>query len=159
MNILTEIALSVISHLPKLFSWWLYKPERTMSHIDVDVSAQEGSVEIWCDRRQARFSIIIQFRNNNPFPIEIDRAEASASLSAAQFKAINFFGLKIEEGKTESFQLEGRIDDQNLEYVNQSPDGEHLRVRVKAIIMNKYHTIRNFHKDFERLMCKLINKN
>jgi hypothetical protein len=159
MSILTDIGLNVISHLPKLFSWWLYKPKRTKNLIEVDVSAQDGSVEIWCDRPQARFSITVQFRNNNPFPIEIDRAEASARLHTAKFKAINFFGLKITEGKTESLQLEGRIDEQNLNYVNDSPDGENLRVEVKAIVMNKYHTIRSFSKNFDRLMCRLINKN
>ncbi len=158
MSIFIDIALSLISYSPKLFSWWLYKPERTMKHISVDVSAQEGSVEIWCDKKQAHFSIIIDFRNNNPFVIEIDRAEASASLHTAKLKASNFFGIKVDKGKIELLRLEGIIDDHNLKYVNESPDGEHLRVELKAIVMNKYHTMRNFNKHFDRLMCKLINK-
>lgn len=158
MSIFIDMTLWFISILPKLFSWWLYKPERTMKHISVNVSAQEGSVEIWCDKKQAHFSIIIDFRNNNPFVIEIDRAEASANLHTAQLKAINFFGVKIDKGKTELLRLEGRIDDLNLKYVNESPRGEHLRVELKAIVLNKYHTMRNFNKHFDRLMCKLINK-
>ena len=158
MSILTDITLNVISQLPKLFSWWLYKPERTLSHINVEVSAQEGSVEIWCDKTQARFSIIVQFRNDNPFPVDIDRAEASANLHTAHFKAINFFGINVKEKRTEVLRLEGRIDDQNLKYANQSPDGESLRVELRAIVTNRYHTIRTFSKHFDRLMCKLFNK-
>ena len=158
MSLLTDVTFNAISQLPKLFSWWLYKPERTLSHIDVEVSAQEGSVEIWCDKTQARFSIIVQFRNNNPFPIDIDRAEASANLHTAHFKAINFFGAKIKESRSEILRLDGRIDDQNLKYVNESPDGEALRVEFRALVTNRYHTIRNFSIHFDRLMCKLVNK-
>ncbi len=158
MSILTDIILQVISHLPKLFSWWLYKPKRTTEHLSIDVSAQEGSVEIWCDKSQARFSMIVQIRNGNPFDIEIDRAEVSARLHMGQLKASNFFGAKVQKGKVESLRLEGRIDDQNLRYVNEAPNGEHLAADIRAIVVNKYHTIRTFNRQFDRLMCRMINK-
>ena len=158
MSLLIDIVFNMLSYLPRIFNWWLFKPERTTRQLDIDISAQEGSIEIWCDRSHARFAIIIQFRNNNPFPIEIDRAEASASLHTARFKAINIFGIKIKKGETQLLRLEGRIDDENLKYVNRSPEGENLRMEFNAVIMNKYHTIRDFRKYFDRLMCKLINK-
>lgn len=159
MSFFTDLALSAISHLPKIFNWWLYNPDKTKQRIEVDVSAQEGSVEVWCNKDQVKFKIYIQFKNNNPFPIEIDRSEVFGNLHAAQLKASNLFGLKLGKGKSDSLLLEGKIDDINLTKVNDSPDNESMRIEIKAIILNKYHIIRDFRIPIDRLMCKLINKN
>ena len=159
MSTVIDITFYILSYLPKLFSWWLYKSSRTTQHIDFHVSAKEGSVEIWCDKRQSNFSLWVEVKNNNPFPIEIDRAEASGYLHTARLKAFNLFGIRLKRGESKSLHLEGRIDEANLEQVRCSPENEPMRrIDLKAVIVNKYHTIRGFSVSFDRLMCRLINK-
>jgi len=158
MDILIDITLRIISHLPKVCSWWLYKPERTTENIYCTVSAREGSVELYCDRQQSNFSIWVDVRNNNSFPIEIDRAKVSGHIHSARLTALNLFGLHLKKGESKSLILRGKIDEPNRELVNKSPENEPMRVELKAVIINKYHTIRDFSFSFERLMCKLINK-
>lgn len=148
----------LVSHLPKLLSWWLYSPERTKENVEIFISAQQGSVDIWCDKIQAKFSLWIKFKNNNPFPIEIDQTEASGNLNTAHLKAINIFGRRFKKGESASLHLEGKIDDINLKRVNESPENESLRLELNAIIINKYHYIRDFRCQFDRLMCKFYNK-
>ena len=159
MGLVTDIFLTLVSHLPKqLVSWWLYSPKRTKENMEVSISAQEGSVEVWCNKEQAKFSLWIQFKNNNPFPIEIDRTEASGNLYTANLKAINLFGGRLKKSESASLHLEGKIDDINLKQVNKSPENESLRLELKAVIVNKYHLIRDFRCQFDRLMCKFYNK-
>lgn len=158
MGLVIDIFLTLVSHLPKLVSWWLYSPKRTKENVEVSISAKEGSVEVWCDKAQAMFSLWIQFNNNNPFPIEIDRTEASGNLYTARLKAINLFGRRLKKGESASLHLEGKIDDINLKQVNKSPENESLRLELKAVIVNKYHLIRDFRCQFDRLMCKFYNK-
>ena len=159
MELITDIFLTLVSHMPKqLVSWWLYSPKRTKENIEISISAQEGSVEVWCDKEQAKFSLWIQFNNNNPFPIEIDRSEAIGSFCTARLKAINLFGMRLNKGESNSLHLEGKIDDINLNRVNESPENESIRIELRAIIINKYHNIRDFIYRFERLMCKFYNK-
>jgi len=158
MGLVIDIFLTLVSHLPKIVSWWLYSPKRTKENIEISISAQEGSVEVWCDKEQAKFSLWIQFNNNNPFPIEIDRTEASGNLYTARLKAINLFGRRLKKGESASLHLEGKIDDINLKQVNKSPENESLRLDLKAVIVNKYHLIRDFRCQFDRLMCKFYNK-
>ncbi len=158
MSIYTELVLNSLSHLPKIFNWWLYKPEKTIKRIDVNILAKEGSVEIWCDKAQAKFSLWIQFKNNNSFPIEIDRSEASGYLYTAHLKAINLFGKRLKKGESATLHLEGNIDDINLKRVNGSPENESLRLELKAVVLNKYHRIRDFRCQFDRLMCKFYNR-
>lgn len=158
MGLVIDIFLTLVSHLPKLVSWWLYSPKRTKENVEASISAKEGSVEVWCDKAQAKFSLWIQFNNNNPFPIEIDRTEASGNLYTARLKAINLFGRRLKKGESASLHLEGKIDDINLKQVNKSPENESLRLEVKSVIVNKYHHIRDFKCQFDRLMCKFYNK-
>jgi len=158
MGLVIDIFLTLVSHLPKLVSWWLYSPKRTKENVEASISAKEGSVEVWCDKAQAKFSLWIQFNNNNPFPIEIDRTEASGNLYTARLKAINLFGRRFKKGESASLHLEGKIDDINLKQVNKSPENESLRLEVKSVIVNKYHHIRDFKCQFDRLMCKFYNK-
>jgi len=154
-----DILLKLISHLPKIISFWLYSSERTKRNVEVYVSAQEGSVEVWCDKCQSMFKVILEFRNNNPFPIEIDRVGISGYLHSASMKAIELFGAKIEANKKVNFFLEGKIDAANLEQINQASNDETLRLEVRAIVINKYHHIRDFTYRADRLMCKFYNKN
>ena len=158
MDLLMNTFFELVSHLPKLLSWWLYSPEKTKRNVHVSVSARAGSVEVWCDKAQAKFSIWVEFKNNNAFPIEIDRAEASGTLHAARLTATNLFGMPLKKGESGSLHLEGRIDDINLELANKAPENESVRTELRAIIVNKYHTIRDFRVPFDNLMCKLINK-
>lgn len=148
----------LVSHLPKLLSWWLYSPEKTKGNVDVSISARAGSVEVWCNKSQTKFSLWIEFKNNNTFPLEIDRAEASGILNSAYLTAINLFGMPLKKGESCSLHLEGKIDDINLELINKAPENESVRLELRAIIVNKYHTIRDFRVPFDNLMCKLINK-
>jgi hypothetical protein len=158
MSTFIDIAIYVLSCLPKFFNWWLYKPSRTTQHIDFHVSANESTVEIWCDKIQSNFSLWVEVKNNNPFPIEIDRAEASGYLNNARLKALNLIGIQLKKGESKSLHLEGRIDEASLEQVRCSPENAPLQVIIRCIIKNKYHTIRNFSISFDRLMCRLVNK-
>jgi len=158
MDLVINIFFTLVSHLPKLLSFWLYSPKRTKEKVEVSISAQQGSVELWCDKAQAKFSLWIQFNNNNPFPIEIDRTEASGNFYTAHLKAINIFGTRLKKGQSTSLHLEGKIDDINLKQVNESPENESLRLELNAVIINKYHYIRDFSCQFDRLMCKFYNK-
>ena len=158
MDLLMNALLELVSHLPKLLSSWLYSAERTKKNVAVSISARAGSVEVLCDKAQARFSLCVEFTNNNAFPIEIDRAEAAGILHAARLTANNLFGMPLKKGESGVLRLEGRIDDINLELVNNVPENESLRIEFRAIIVNKYHTIRDFRVHFDSLMCKLINK-
>jgi hypothetical protein len=158
MGLVIDVFFNLASHLPKLISGRLYSPERTKRNVEVIVSAQEGSVEVWCNKYQSKFRVILDFRNNNPFPIEIDRVEISGYLHSASMKAIELFGAKIEAHKKVIFFLEGKIDAANLEQINQAPKDETLRLEVKTIIVNKYHNIRDYIHHFERLVCKYYNR-
>ncbi len=153
-----DIFFWLVSHLPKLFSWWLYSPKRTIKNVDVSISAQEGTVELWCDKIQSMFKVILEFKNNNPFPIEIDRVEASGRLHNASMKAFDLFGAKLEKNKKVNLYPRGKLDESSLAKVNEAADDETLRLEVKAIIINKYHCIRDFKRNFDRLMCKFYNK-
>ena len=158
MELVIDIFFKLVSHLPKIISFWLYSPERTKKHVDVSISAQEGSVQVFCDECQSKFAVTIDFRNNNPFPIEIDRIEISGNVSSASMKAVELFGAEIGPNKKNNFFLDGKIDPANLELINQASNDESLRLEVKAIIVNKYYNIRDFRHHFERLMCKYYNK-
>ena len=139
-------------------SFWLYSPERTKKHVEVSVSAQEGSVDVYCDKFQSKFIVTLDFKNNNLFPVEIDRIEISGNISSASMKAIELFGAKIEPDIKHKFFLDGKIDPANLEQINKAQNDETLRLEVKAIIVNKYYNIRDFRHNFDRLMCKYYNK-
>ncbi len=158
MGWVKDIFFKFVPHLPKIIISWLYPPERIKKNVEVSVSGQEGSVEIWCDNYQSNFKVILEFRNNNPFPIEIDRVEALGYLHSASMKAVELFGAKIQANGKGTLFLEGKIDPANLEQVNQAPNDESLRLEVKAVILNKYHNIRDFSHQFDRLMCKFYNK-
>lgn len=158
MELIIDIFFTLVSHLPRLLSWWLYSPERTKENVEVSISAKDGSVEVWCDKAQAKLSLWIQFNNNNPFPIEIDRTEASGNLYTARLKAINLFGKRLKKTESALLHLEGKIDDINLKRVNESPENEPLRLELKSVIINKYHLIRDFRCQFDRLMCKFYNR-
>jgi hypothetical protein len=158
MNILVDLSMNIVPYLPRMFTWWLYKPERTLRNITVDISARQRSTEILCDREQAKFSLWIQFKNDNPFPVEIDRLIASGNLHTAHLEASNLLGTHIKKGECASVHLEGGIDEVNLARVNSSPDDPLLRVELCGVIANKYHTMRTFRKSFDDLMCRLVNK-
>ena len=158
MELVTDIFFALVSRLPKIFSWWLYSPERTVKNVEVFISAQEGSVEIWCDEAQASFKVIPEFKNSNPFPIDIDRVEISGQLQNASMKAFELLGAKLEKNKKVNLYLRGKLDESSLKQVNQAADDEPLRLEVKAVIINKYHYIRDFTCNFDRLMCKFYNK-
>lgn len=122
------------------------------------MSAQEGTVEVWCDKYQSQFNIILDVRNNNPFPIEVDRVEATGYIHSASMKAIDLFGVEIKAHQKANIFLRGRIDAANLEQINQVPDDETLRLEAKAVIVNKYHNIRDYIHRYDRLVCKYYNK-
>jgi hypothetical protein len=158
MELFTNVFFTLVSHLPRLASGWLYSPERTKENVEVSISATEGSVELWCDREQAAFKVRLEFKNNNPFPIEIDRIEASGRLHTASVKAFDLFGGKIEQNKKTVFWLTGKLDEVSLERINAAPDEERLRLEVRAFIINKYHYIRDFSSTHDRLICRFCNK-
>lgn len=159
MGLVIDIFLTLVSHLPKLVSWWLYSSKRTKGKVEVSISAREGSVEVWCNKAQAKLSLWVQFKNNNPFPIEIDRVEALASFYTAQMKATNLFGIRLKRGGSDSLHIEGKIDDVNLKRVNESSEDRGMRVEIQAVVVNKYNTIRDFRVYLENMMCRLVNKN
>ena len=158
MELVIDIFFTLVSHLPKLLSWWLYLPKRTKENVEISVSAQEGSVELWCDKLQSRFNVILEFKNNNPFPIEIDRVEIYGQLNNASMKAFELFGAKVRKNKKVNLYLRGKLDESSLAIVNQVSDNEALRLEVKSVIINKYHYIRDFTYHFDRLMCKFYNR-
>ena len=158
MELVTDIFFALVSRLPKIFSWWLYSPERTVKNVEVFISAQEGSVEIWCDEAQASFKVIPEFKNSNPFPIDIDRVEISGQLHNASIKAFELLGAKLEKNKKVNLYPRGKLDESSLKRVNQAADDEALRLEVRIVIINKYHYIRDFSCHFDRLMCKFYNK-
>lgn len=160
MSFITDAMFNMMAYLPKLCSWWMYKPKRTKEEIKVGVSAQSGSVEVWCDKEQAHMSVYVEFTNNNPFPIDIDRCWVSGSIHTAQMKALNLVGTKIPSKETGKLLVEGPIDEVNRRRVKTCPPArEEMRLVVNAIIINKYHIIRDFSHAFDCLMCRLINKN
>jgi len=158
MNLVVDIFFRLVSYLPKLVSWWLYTPKRTKENIEVFISAKEGSVELWCDKYQSKFNVVLEFKNNNPFPIEIDRVEISGHLHGASMKAVELFGAKLGNSKKVNFYISEKMDESNLDIVNKAPHDETLSLEVKAVIINKYHYIRDFRYHFDRLMCKFYNK-
>jgi hypothetical protein len=136
-----------------------YSPEKTKQNVEVSISAQEGSIEIWCDKYQSMFRIYLDFKNDNPFPIEIDRVEVSGNTySSASVEAIELFGERIEAHKKARMFLKGKIDSANLEKINQATADETLRLQVKAVIINKFYNIRDYTHSFDRLVCKYYNK-
>ena len=81
-----------------------YSPEKTKQNVDISISAQEGSVEIWCDKQQSRFNVILEFKNNNSFAVEVDRIETTGYLSnGASMKAFDLVGARLERNKKENF--------------------------------------------------------
>ncbi len=158
MDILKELFFQIVAHLPMLLSGWLYSSKRTKAHVEVTIPAREGSVDIFCDRVQSSFRIAIEIRNSNPFPIEVDRIEATASLSGGSMRALELFGGSVQTNRKVSFYLTGRIDEANLEMINKAPDNEMPRVHIHAIVINKYHRIRDFMHDEDRVMCRFSNR-
>ncbi len=158
MDILKEIFYQLVSHLPKLMSGWLYSPTRTKAHVEVTIPAREGSVDVFCDRLQSSFRIALEIRNANPFPIEVDRIEATAQLYSGSMRALELFGARVEKNGKATFYLQGRIDDANLERINNAPDNEMPRVHIRAVITNKYHCIRDFTCAEDRVMCRFSNR-
>lgn len=168
MQLLLDIFKNLISYLPQLVNWWLYSPERTKKNIDVTIHNKEGYVEFDCDERMPFFRIIIEFKNNNPFPIEIDRIQINGWMPGAAnhdvitecaiIKAFELMGGEIKKNQKMKFGLIGNIDNSNLTVINQAPDNATLNLHVKAVIKNKYHYIRDFKTDLNRLMCKFTNK-
>ena len=158
MELVIDIFFALVSRLPKLVSWWLYSPKRTKENVEVSISAQEGSVELWCDECQSSFKVILEFKNNNPFPIEIDRVEISGHLKNASMKAFELFGARLEKNKKVRLYLKGKLHESTLAQVNQAADDEPLRLEIKSVIINKYHCIRDFTYRFDRLMCKFYNR-
>lgn len=157
-KIVIDIFFWLVSHLPQILSWWLYSPERTKSNIGVFISAQQGTVEVWCDKCQSKFNVILEFENKNPFAIEIDRVEISARLQNASMETVDLFGSRLETNKRAKLYLTGKLDESSLIQVNEAPDDEPLHLVVKAVILNKYHKIRDYRHDFDRVMCKFYNK-
>jgi hypothetical protein len=158
MSILVDLFMNTVPYLPGPFIWWLYKPERTLRYVKAEILARQGSVEVWCDKEQARFRLWVQFTNDNAFPVEIDRVIASGNLHAAHLEASNLMGTNLRKGQSASLLLEGRIDDVNLERVNRSPDDQALQLTLRAVVANKYHTMREYTIGFSSLMCRLCNK-
>jgi hypothetical protein len=158
LSVILELCLSVISCLPKFVSWWLYSPKRTKRNTKVSISANEGSVEFYCDKYNAAFNIWLEFDNQNPFPIEIDRIELSGNVHSASVKAFEFLGARIKEKKQYRFWLRGKFDEATLEQINAAPDNATLRLEIRALILNKHYHIRDFTCSFDRLMCTFHNK-
>lgn len=158
MKLAIDILFALVSHLPKFVSWWLYSPKRTKEKVEVSISAQEGSVEFWCDKRQSCFNVILEFKNNNPFPIEIDRVEISAQLHSTSIKAFELFGAKLKNNSKANIYLRGKLDQSSLIQINQTLPDARLRLEVRSIIINKYHYIRDFKYSFDNLMYKCYNK-
>jgi len=151
MSILVDLSMNAVPYLPRPFIWWLYKPERTLQHIKAEILAHQGSVEVWCDREQAKFCLWVQFKNDNPFPVEIDRVIASGNLHAVHLEASNLMGTHLKKGQFTSLLPEGGIDDVNLDRVNRSPDDSSLRLTLYAVVANKYHTMREFRTGFDHI--------
>ncbi|MGD0077481.1 MAG: hypothetical protein ABSB91_02510 [Sedimentisphaerales bacterium] len=162
-----DTIIKVSSHLYNLLSRLLsffnrkkkYSPEKTKQNIEVSISAQEGSIEMWCDKYQSMFRVYLEFSNNNPFPIEIDRVEVSGyTYSSASVEAINLFGEKIEAHKKYRILLKGKIDSANLEKINQAATDETLRLDVRAVILNKFYNIRDYVSHLDNVRCRYINR-
>jgi hypothetical protein len=167
-----EVALAIfkkiVAYLPQLFNWWLYSSERTKKNIDVTIHNTDGSVEFLCDELNAFFRITIEFKNNNPFSVEIDRIEIRGWIPYAVnngvisrivvVRAVELMGGRIKNNQKMNFSLMGDIDKSNLIVLNQAPDDAILYLHIKAVIKNKYYCIRDFSTDINRLMCKFINK-
>lgn len=151
-----DFILNLISHLPKLFNWWLYSPKRTDKNIDVSISASDSSIEIWCGQRE--FRIRPEFRNNNPFPIEVDRLEIKGSLDSVRLTATQNFGTEIPPKKKTTLTAEGKFDTSTEIQIKQTKDDTTIRLELIALIINKCHRIRNFRRHFENLLCRVINK-
>jgi hypothetical protein len=144
MKLVIDIFFRLVSHLPKLLSWWLYSPKRTKANVEVFISAQQGSVEVWCDKCQSKFNVMPEFENKNPFPIEIDRVEISAQLHNASMKAVNIIGATLETNQRAKLYLTGKLDESSLIQVNEAPVDEPMSLVVKAVIVNRHHYIRDY---------------
>ena len=167
MQLALDIFKEIVAYLPQLFNWWLYSSERTKKNIDVTIHNKEGSVEFYCNEQMHFFRITIEFKNNNPFPIEIDRIQINGWIpiithdvinQAVFIKAFELMGGRIKKNQKMNFGLIGDIDSSNLNFLNQAPDDATLNLHIKAVIKNKYYCIRDFSKDINRLMCKFIDK-
>lgn len=169
MQFALDILKKIIAYLPQVFNWWLYSSERTKKNIDVTIHNKDGSVEFCCDEQNPYFRISIEFKNNNPFPIEIDRIRIhgwmpgalknGAISEIALIKAFELMGGRIDKNQKRDFCFRDNLDDVNLKIVNEAPYDTILNLHIKAVIINKYYYIRDFTTDLNRLMCKFVNKN
>jgi len=152
-----DFILHIISYLPKLFNWWLYSPKRTARNIDISISASDSSIEIWCVQNQ--FCVRVEFRNNNPFPIEVDRLIVKGSYSNDVLVATERFGVKIAPKKKSILTADGKFDISTEAKIKQAKDDTTINLEVRALIINKCHRIRDFKRVFEHQLCRATNKN
>ena len=146
--------------LPKIISWWLYQEKRTLKNVIINVSAQEGSCEIYCSELST-FTICFEILNNNPFWIDIDRIviKGNYATGTAKLFAENMIGAKIGSNSSERFNVTGDIDSSQIERIKAAPDDKsHVSCEIQIVMNNKYNKIR-YRERLERLMCKVINKN
>src|SRR4030067_2958261 len=147
----TDFILNIISYLPKLFNWWLYSPERTDRNVDVSISANESSIQIWCIQNE--FQVQVEFRNNNPFPIEIDRLVVKGHYYTVTLTASEKFGIRIMPKKKTNLIAKGKFNVSTESQIKQAKDDTTIRLEVNALIINKCHRIRNFRRSFDSQLC------
>ena len=156
-NMVTDFILNIISYLPKLFNWWLYSPKRTERNVDVSISANESSIQILCIQNE--FQVQVEFRNNNPFPIEIDRLIVNGHYYTVTLTASEKFGIRIMPKKKASLIANGKFNISTESQIKQAKDDTTIRLEVNALIINKCYRIRNFRRSFNSQLCRVINKN
>ena len=152
-----DFILNIISYLPKLVNWWLYSPERTDRNVDVSISANESSIQIWCIQNE--FQVQVEFRNNNPFPIEIDRLMVKGHYYTVTLTASEKFGIRIMPKKKDSLIAKGKFNVSTESQIKQAKDDTTIRLEVHALIINKCHRIRDFRRHFDSQLCRVVNKN
>lgn len=152
-----DFILQIISYLPRLVNWWLYSPERTDRNVDVSISANESSIQIWCVQNE--FQVQVEFRNNNPFPIEIDRLIIRGDYYSAELIATENFGTRIRPKEKSILLAKGKFDTSMEARIKQAKDDTTISLEVNALIINKCHRIRNFRRNFGNQLCRVINKN
>lgn len=152
-----DFILNIISYLPKLVNWWLYSPERTDRNVDVSISANESSIQIWCIQNE--FQVQVEFRNNNPFPIEVDRLTITGRYYTADLVAAENFGTRIQPKQRSILIAKGKFDTTMEERIKQAKDDTTIRLEIQALIINKCHRIRHFRRSFEYQLCRVTNKN
>lgn len=146
--------------LPKIINWWLYQEKRTIKNVKINISAQEGSCEIYCSELST-FTICFEILNNNPFGIDIDRIviKGNYATGSAKLFAENMIGAKIGSNSSERFHVTGNIDSSQIKHIKAVPNDKSLvSCEIQIVMNNKYNKIR-YREELERLMCKVINKN